>query len=132
MCWGWGGAGDAISGGAYLDVAITEATTCALNANGNVHCWNERQPPSPPLGEFQALTASSYAFGAISISGALAFWDGDTEDHTAVIRTGAPTGNFVALAMDDAFACAIDTAGLLQCWGDDAPDLERLKRVARP
>lgn len=101
----------------FVQVAVGENHACALQGNGDVHCWgsnDEGQLDVPEDARFRQITAGYRFTCGIRINGSIACWGRNSHG-----QLDAPVGDFSAVDAGWDHACAL-SAGTASCWGWNA------------
>ena len=105
----------------FQQVAAGATHACGLTLDQTVLCWGEdangrTKPPSDQFTTISINYEGAHACG-IRIDKTIKCWGDDGGAQRRV--TGAPTGEFIAVAAGIAHNCAIRTNGKIECWGSN-------------
>ncbi len=107
-------------------VALTNSSSCALDAEGEVHCWGN---PSAgrrlvPDGPFRSIAADSEVVCGVRPGGGVECWGQNIlEDRLGLVRrnlrTTPPAGRYRTVAPGYDGGCGMGVDGEATCWGDE-------------
>ena len=127
-CWN---AGAGVPSGPHHGLVAGAYHLCALDQEGNAHCWQSvppEMPPSPPgvldapPGPFVRLTAGRHHTCGLRPDGTVACWGRtgfavSSAPGSYVELEPPPPGQFVEVAAGFSTTCARRAAGNIVCWG---------------
>ena len=102
---------------AFVQVAVGENHSCALQGSGRVQCWGENEDGQVDVPEgisFQQVTAGHRFSCGIRADGGITCWG--QNDHQ---QTEAPEGQFTAIDAGWDHVCALSDTDVT-CWGWNA------------
>ncbi len=132
----------------FVDIATGEGHACARTRQGAVYCWGSNShgqvgaprsagakavstPHQVAIGDvtgFSVLAAGGIHTCALSLTGALYCWGGETLEPPGVGANSdarlaparrLPNHTFVFLAAGQAHTCGLSPSGAAFCWGDN-------------
>jgi alpha-tubulin suppressor-like RCC1 family protein len=131
----WGGAeedADQHAGRRFVDASASLDATCALTAQGALHCFGEDLGMPPPGKRLTQVSGGAAHFCALSEIGRAHCWGEDTDGQTR-----APTDQlFQSLTAGHFHTCGITLEGHTSCWGRNTegqsspPEDTRLTKIS--
>lgn len=144
LCWGSAGVDcDAVGqlespAGQYIAISSRNDFSCAVDTQGQLHCWGADVPTdpglgcestdygqtNPPGGNYTAVTVGLYHACALAVDGTVACWgagstDACPQDGPQCRQALAPEGQFVQVAAGALHTCAMRADRTVACWGSD-------------
>lgn len=156
FCWGYnyfGTFGDgtynnnstipvAVVGGlVFMDLAVSEQSTCGLTINGEAYCWglnfsgqlgdgttNFRITPTRVLGDqvFSSISAGTFATCGVSVDGAGYCWGSGGQgqlsggwESSKVPRLIQGVDLWDSISGGRGHTCGVTASGVVKCWGDN-------------
>lgn len=109
----WYGAGRADPlGGVFVDLAVSQESSCGVRDSGELACWGDRWGVVPK-GRFTKLSLSGGHGCALAVDGSVQCWG--TNDMG---QLDAPEGMFREVSASGSTSCAVTAEGSVRCWGD--------------